>query len=139
MNIDGKNLIMGRLAAIVAKKALLGEQINIFNCDEIVITGEKSRIFSDFKRVKEMGTHSTGPHQPKESFRIAKKKIRGMLPYKQSKGSEALARIKCFNKVPEEFKDAKLETIENINVDNTLISKYVTLKEISKFLGGKDE
>jgi len=139
MNIDGTNLIIGRLATVVAKKAILGEEVNIFNCDKIVITGNRSHTLSEFKRFTEMGTHTTGPFQPKEPFRIAKKKIRGMLPYKQEKGKIAFKRIKCFNNVPEEFKDTKLETVDGANVDNSLISKYITLKEISKFLGGKSE
>lgn len=139
MNIDGTNLIMGRLATVVAKKAILGEEVNIFNCDKVVISGNKSHVFGAFKRFNVMGTHTTGPFQPKESFRIAKKKIRGMLPYKQEKGKIAFKRIKCYNNVPEEFKDAKLETIDAANIDNSLNSKYVTLKEISKFLGGKSE
>lgn len=139
MNIDGTNLIMGRLATIVAKKALLGEEIKIFNCNKIVLTGNKKHLAAEFKRKREQGTHTTGPFQPKEPFRIAKRKIRGMLPYKQSKGKIAFERIKCYNSVPEEFKDLKLETIKNANIDNSLTSKYLTLKEISKLMGGKSE
>jgi len=138
MNIDGKNLIVGRLATVVAKKALLGEEVNIFNCNELVISGNKKTILAKFKRFSEMGTHTTGPYQPKEPFRIAKRIIRGMVPYKQAKGKEAFARIKCYNDVPEEFKDLKLETIKDCNVNETLISKYLTLKEISKGIGGKE-
>ncbi len=139
MNIDGTNLRVGRVGTIVAKKALMGEEINIFNCAEMVISGNKSDILAKHKRFNEMGTHSTGPFQPKQSFRIVKRMIRGMLPYKKERGSKALALIKCYNKVPEEFKDLKLETIESTDVDNSLISKYMTIKEISKFLGGKYE
>jgi len=139
MNIDGTNLIMGRIATVVAKKALLGEEVNIFNCDKIVITGNKKHILSEFKRKREMGTHTTGPFQPKEPFRIAKRKIRGMIPYKQGRGREAFKRIKCYNGIPVEFKDLKLEIINGANIDNSLTSKYLTLKEISNFLGGKSE
>ncbi len=137
MNIDAKGLILGRLGTVVAKKALLGEQINIYNCNEVVITGEKKRIFNDYKRKREMGTHSTGPFQPKVSFKFVKRSIRGMLPYKKSKGREALDRIKCFNGMPEE--GVKMETIDNAHIDNTLVSKFINVKELCKLMGGKVE
>jgi len=62
-----------------------------------------------------------------------------MLPYKQPKGRDAFERIKCYNGIPEEFKDAKLETIKEANIDNSLMSKYLTIKEICKLMGGKVE
>ena len=36
MIIDARNLILGRLATITAKKALQGEDIHIINCENIV-------------------------------------------------------------------------------------------------------
>ena len=137
MNINGKDLIVGRLGTIIAKKALLGETINVFNANELVISGTRKAILAKFKRFQEMGTHSTGPFQPKEPQKIAKKIVRGMLPYKQARGRTALDKIKFYNNIPKEFENEKLESIEGCDVNNTLISKYLTLKEISNLLGGK--
>jgi ribosomal protein L13 len=39
--------------------------------------------------------------------RIVKRTIRGMLSYKQKRGSDALKRIICYNQTPEEFKEVK--------------------------------
>jgi len=139
MNIDGKNLRLGRIATVAAKKALLGEEVNIFNCNEVVITGNKKHLLSEFKRKREMGTHSTGPFQPRVSFRFVKRAIRGMLPYKKSKGRDAFERIKCYSTIPNEFKDIKLESLKEAHIDNSLMSKYLTVKELCKSMGGKVE
>ena len=139
LNIDGKSLILGRLATVVAKKALLGETVNVFNCDEVVITGTKAHLSAEYKRKREMGTHSTGPFHARVSFKFVKRSIRGMIPYKKPKGREAFDRIRCFNNLPEEFKATKLETIEKANIDNSLMSAYLSVKEICKLMGGKVE
>jgi len=45
MIIDATNLILGRLGTYVAKKALLGNKIDIVNCENSVVTGNRKRIF----------------------------------------------------------------------------------------------
>ena len=37
MIIDAKNLVLGRMATVVAKEALLGEKIDIINCEKAVV------------------------------------------------------------------------------------------------------
>jgi len=46
MIIDATNLIAGRLATFVAKKALLGEEIEIVNSEKAVLTGKKSDLMT---------------------------------------------------------------------------------------------
>ena len=139
MNLDAKNLRAGRLATVAAKRALLGEEVNICNASDAVITGEKKRILQQYKQQQERGTPTTGPFQHRIPARMLKRIIRGMLPHKQPRGREALKRIKCYNTVPEELKDAKLETVEAAHIDNSMATKYITLREIASFLGGKHE
>ena len=38
MIIDATELIVGRFATVAAKKALLGERIDIINCEKAIIT-----------------------------------------------------------------------------------------------------
>ncbi len=38
MIIDANNMILGRLASFAAKKALLGEKIDVINCEKAVIS-----------------------------------------------------------------------------------------------------
>ncbi|MCD4666255.1 uL13 family ribosomal protein, partial [archaeon] len=87
MNINAENLILGRVATYAAKKALMGETVNVVNCDKIIITGSKKQILDRYLARIHKGSRPTkGPFFPKTSERIVKRTIRGMLPYKQYKG-----------------------------------------------------
>ena len=137
MNIDAKDLRLGRLATVVAKKALLGEDVNVFNCDKVVITGSRSMIEAKARQRREMGTHSTGPFHHRVPFKYVKRAIRGMLPYKKVKGRTAFDRIMWYNNIPAEFQDKKIETIPEAHVDSSMAAKFMYVKEICKFMGGK--
>lgn len=137
--IDAKGLLLGRMCSEVAERLLLGETIDIVNCEEAVISGDKYRIIRDFKRKREMGIPSKGPHYPKESFKIVKRTVRGMLPYKREKGRKAFDRLKCYNTLPEAFRSKPTETMEKANVDKLPNTKFVKVKHISMIIGGKVE
>jgi large subunit ribosomal protein L13 len=136
--VDAKDLILGRLATNVAKKALLGETINIINCEKAVITGNKNTILSLYKRRMEMGVHTNGPFLPRMPDRFVRRTIRGMLPYKTPKGRDAYKRIMCFSGIPKEFASEKTITFVNANIDKLPYLKFITVKEICKFLGAKE-
>ena len=137
MIIDATNLIMGRVAAIAAKKAILGETINIVNCENAIVTGSKQRVLADYKQRLDRGIPLKGPYFPKQSDRIFRRTIRGMLPYKKEKGKLAFKRIMCYIGLPDQFSSQKLEKIETADVSKVPNTKYVYLKDIAKHLGGK--
>jgi large subunit ribosomal protein L13 len=134
--IDATDLILGRLAAHVAKQALLGETIRIVNAEKAVITGHPTSILAAQKRKREMGAPLIGPYYPRMPERIVKRTIRGMIPYKRPRGKEAFARVRCYIGVPEDFKNEKLVTFKNMNVEKTR-AKYVSVEEISKHFGAR--
>ncbi len=137
MIIDAKNLILGRIATITAKKALLGEKIDIVNCEEIVVTGNKKSTLAKYQKRRDMGEPFHGPFFPRGEDMIVKRAIRNMLPYKKERGKKAFKNIKCYTKIPNKFKDKPLETIESANVSKMKNLKYIKIKEISDFLGRK--
>ena len=137
MIIDATDLLLGRMAAFVAKKALLGEQVTIINCEKAVISGNRERIFADYKQNRDRGTHVKGPFVLRLPDRIVKRTIRGMLPYKKPRGLAAYKSIKCYIGLPDELKDKKAETLKACNVEKTNNLKYVSVNEISKYLGAK--
>jgi large subunit ribosomal protein L13 len=139
MIIDAKNLIAGRLATYAAKKSLLGEGIVIVNSEAAVMSGAKEHVLKTKKQDFDRGIPSKGPFIPKRPERYLKRIIRGMLPYKQPKGKEAFKRIKCHVGVPSNYKDQKIETIKSADVSKLPNTRYVTIKEICRHLGGKNE
>lgn len=133
--IDATDLIVGRLASKVAKRALEGERIEIINAEKAVISGDKIMTFKNFKQKIDRGEPSKGPFYPKRPDRIIKRIIRGMLPYKRERGRKALKRIKVFIGNPEQIKEAK--TIKSINYHKMKVHKYIRLEDLSRKLGSK--
>ncbi len=114
--IDGKNLVLGRLATLVAKKAMMGEEVSIVNSDQIIITGNKTTIQREFKEKRSrFGSSHKGPVHHRVSEKIVKRAIRGMLPdHRFGRGKEALQKIKCYSGIPEEFKDKEFFKIISV-------------------------
>ena len=137
MIIDANDLVLGRLGTYVAKKALLGEKIDIINCENSVVTGDKYKIFEDYKKRSRRGTPSKGPFIYKIPDRFVKRSIRGMLPYKKERGRSAFKNIKCHIGVPENLKKEKFDTIKFANVGKLPNLKYVRVKDICINLGAK--
>lgn len=137
MIIDGTNLIAGRVATRAAKLALLGEKVDIVNCDKLVITGNKKNIIERFTQKIHRGTPHHGPFYPKTSDRIMRRMIRDMLPYKKERGIKAFKRVMCYVGIPDKFKNEKMETIKEANVSKLPNIKFMTFGELTKYIGGK--
>ncbi|MEM2925554.1 MAG: 50S ribosomal protein L13 [Methanocellales archaeon] len=137
INADG--LILGRLASIVAKRLLLGEEIAIVNIEKAVISGSEENIFKEYKAMRDKGSREKGPYFPRMPDQIMKRTIRGMLPYRQKKGREALARLRIYIGIPDELKskEKEFESIELASMSRLSSARYMTLGEVSKMLGAK--
>tara|TARA_Y100000034_G_C6897857_1_gene414409 strand:+ start:2623 stop:3042 length:420 start_codon:yes stop_codon:yes gene_type:complete len=138
MILDAKDLIVGRMATFVAKKSLLGEKIDVVNCEKAIITGNKKEIFERYRKQRDRGGPFHGPFLPKMPDRFLRRSIRGMLPYKQEKGRKAFERIMCHISVPKQFKDKKMETVKEANISRIKTLKYITVGDICRFLKGKE-
>jgi large subunit ribosomal protein L13 len=132
--IDATDLILGRFATVVAKRALMGEKIDLVNCEKAIITGDKVTVYKKYKEQDKRGTPLKGPYLPKMPDRFIRRAIRGMLPYKQEKGKLAFRKIMCYLGIPEELKNEKLETIETANITKSKTFKYITVGELCKLL-----
>ena len=133
MIIDATDLIIGRMATVVAKKALLGEKVDIINCEKALISGSKKDVLAKFKARRERGQPTKGPFIPRRPDMLVKRTIRGMLPYKQEKGLKAFKRIKCYLGVPEGME--KAETIKEAHISKLPTLKYITIGTLSRELG----
>ncbi|MBN2112285.1 50S ribosomal protein L13 [Candidatus Woesearchaeota archaeon] len=135
--IDATNLILGRLASYAAKKAILGCNVKIFNCEKAVITGNKAYLIKEYAHKRQRGNPSKGPFVPRIPDRFVRRVVRGMVPYKISKGREAYKRVMCYVGVPENFKDKKLITIPSSDISKTKSLRFLSVKEICASMGGR--
>ena len=135
MIIDAKDLIMGRLAAQVAKKLLEGEKISIINAESAIITGSRDHILDHYRQRRARGHPYHGPHFPRMPDRILRRAVRGMLPYKRKRGRDAFHRLKVFIGKPQALKEVESQTIPGINLASSNTGKFMRLGDISRELG----
>jgi large subunit ribosomal protein L13 len=132
--IDASGLILGRMASIVAKRLLQGENIVIVNAEKSALSGKRLSRVKEAKEFLEVGHPGKGPFHPRRPDRIVHRTIRGMLPRRIPKGQQALKRLRVYLGVPEEFKNSKMETIPQASVAK-LKGPYFTLGEFAKEIG----
>ena len=139
MIINGEGHILGRLASITSKKLLEGEEVIILNADKIMLTGNKDWAYAKYKQRVDRASISNprdlGPKYPRRPDDIFRRTVRGMLPYKKSKGREAYKGLKAFVGVPEEYQNAEFQEIPQAEFQN--VRKGMELGEVSKLLGAK--
>jgi len=100
--IDAKEAIVGRLATVVAKAAMLGDEVKVVNCEQAVISGTKTRVISRELNRYHRGIPTKGPFISRLPDRYVRRIIRGMLPHKQPKGNAAFKRVMCYLGIPED-------------------------------------
>ena len=125
--IDGRNLIHGRLASVVAERIMDGEEIVVLNAEAIV--------FADFKAKVDRGdtTKRKGPFYPRRADLLFKRCVRGMIPWTTTSGRDAYRRLHVFVGTPKQFQDCEKERPEE--ACRKITGKYTTLGAVSKFLG----
>ena len=126
--IDGNGAIFGRICSFTAKKALEGNEVIIVNSEKTIMTGNKKDTIAKYSSIRKKGGHSQkGPKLSNVPHRILKRAIRGMLPdHRKGQGKETLKRIKCYDGMPEEFKEEKMM---KVNAPKKL--KFMELKELA--------
>ena len=106
---------LGRLASITSKNLLEGEEVVILNAEKIMLTGNKEWAYAKYKQRVDRASISNprdlGPKYPRRPDDIFRRTVRGMLPFKKSKGKTAYKGLKAFVGVPAEYADAELDTV----------------------------
>lgn len=141
--IDARDCILGRVASAVAQRAMDGEKVAIVNAEDAVITGSDDDIMSVYEKRIEVGS-DRGPYYPKRPDRIFKRAVRGMLPYKKTRGREALENVRVYvgnpfdegsAMSPADGEAVDAEVLEETSLDRLSSIKFISLGEISEKLG----
>ena len=136
--IDANGLILGRLASTVAKQLLSGdEKVYIINAEKAIISGSRAATLREYRETRVRGATEFGPYFPKRPDRILKRTVRGMLPYKKSRGKDAMSRLKVYVGVPYELKGAEAIAIADADMRLLSSNKYMELGEVSQKMGSK--
>ena len=84
MIINGEGHILGRLASVVSKKLLDGEEVVVLNAEKIMLTGNKDWAYARYKQRVDRKSISNprdlGPKYPRRPEDIFRRTVKGMLP-----------------------------------------------------------
>src|SRR2546422_114160 len=115
--IDATGHVVGRLASILAKRLLNGEDIVVVNAEKAIVTGRKQVVFEEYRARHARGSTASrmrgiGPNYPRRPDMILRRTISRMMPYQQPRGREALKRLRVYLSLPDAYKDKPLEIVE---------------------------
>ena len=135
MIIDAKDAILGRLSSYAAKQILLGNKVDVVNCEEAVVSGKKAAILSQYIRRIDRKAPGKGPYLYRRPDMFVRRTIRGMLPFKRARGQDAYKNIKCYIGVPENLRNEKMMTLQDSTSEKIQSTDYMKVKDICRQIG----
>jgi len=138
--VDASDTILGRLGARVAKMLLEGKRVVIINAEKAIISGDPQYIIEKYRAKSEIHSRTNprrGPFHYSRPDLFVKRTIRGMLPWKKSRGRLAYKRLRVYLGVPPEFRKLTPIKFEDIGIKEKFESKWISVGELLKQLGWK--
>ena len=132
--IDASGLVVGRLAAQCAKKALTGHEIKIYNIGKAVLSGNPKQIVEVYRKRRTMTDHANPENAakwPRRPYFFFKKILSGMMPASR-RGKQALALVKAYVGSNVE----KCAGVKRVKHSSKLGFKFISLQQLCNDLGG---
>jgi large subunit ribosomal protein L13 len=128
--VDAEGATVGRVGTLVAKQLLQGKKVVVVNSEKAIIVGDRYGIIADYLAKRRLGKGvQKGPFFYYQAEMILRKSIRGMLPWKRTRGREAYRQLVCVKGVPAQYTNAKKITFEKRDR-----LKFITLGDLSKLI-----
>jgi large subunit ribosomal protein L13 len=136
--VDASNLILGRMATYVAKRALEGKRVIIVNAEQAVISGTKARVVARAKlklKTRTLGNQAKAPTHPRRPDNYVRRVVRGMLPWKKSRGKDAFRRVQVFIGIPVDYEGKPSVKIQDASASRLKVP-YVSVAQLAQEIGG---
>uniref|UniRef100_A0A7S1AD99 60S ribosomal protein L13a n=1 Tax=Noctiluca scintillans TaxID=2966 RepID=A0A7S1AD99_NOCSC len=104
--VDCKGHLLGRLASVLAKELLNGQNVVCVRTEDVNISGSLYRNklkYAEFKRKTNNSNPKHGPFHFRAPSKILWRTIRGMIPHKTARGAAALDRLKSYEGCPHPY------------------------------------
>ncbi len=140
MIIDGKDLVLGRLASFAAKRLLEGEQVAIVNAEQVVVSGRQDATFDAYDawlETRNLTNPRKGPFHLKRPEELVRTAVRGMLPFDKPRGRKAFRRLRVHIGVPKELSGKELMSIPDASLERLGTRRFIRVGELSKHLGAR--
>jgi large subunit ribosomal protein L13 len=127
--IDVEDAVLGRAGSYIAKELLKGNSVFVINSEKIMISGSKEVIVEKVLKKRRMGRGGSlkGPKYIRQSDRLLKRMMRGMLPWDRQKGRDAYKRLICYVGNGK-FSEDELKNV--IRLEHKKPMKYIIMKEL---------
>ena len=143
---DATDLVLGRLASVVAKQLLSArregreDRVIVTNSECAIVSGKSESVFAEYQTRYELNHPRKGPFFPRMPDLIFKRTVRGMLPYqKKSSGRAAFKALRVEIGCPSHLNGDELpdghQHGESDSLKRGLPERFVRLGEISESLG----
>ncbi len=143
---DATDVVMGRLASVVAKQLLAArregrdDRVIIINSERAIVSGKSESVFAEYQTRYELNHPRKGPFFPRMPDLILKRTVRGMLPYqKKSTGRAAFRALRVEIGCPSHLSGDELPDGHQLGESPSLVrglpERFVRLGDISESLG----
>ncbi len=132
--IDGKGMIFGRLASRVAKTILSGEDVQLINADQMILSGNPKSITAKLRARRAAKHKGTPKHSPKWSkipHLLVKRMIRGMLPWDRARGRDAHHRLLVYTGNPKNLTPTMAHEASVLKKG----ARYITIRNLCRMIG----
>ncbi|MEW6605005.1 MAG: 50S ribosomal protein L13 [Thermoproteota archaeon] len=140
--VDATNCIAGRMCSHVSKLLLEGNRVAIVNAEKAMLSGNNRyktiELYKEHLEINSVTNPIHGPFHPRRPDTILSKMVRGMVPKRKSSGITAFKRLRVYIGVPEEMKNAKMESFEDSKITKPE-AYYISIGEIAKQIGWKGQ
>lgn len=136
--VDATNLIVGRMATYVAKKALDGTRVVVVNAERAVVSGTKYRVVARAKtklKTRTLASQRKSPTHPRKPDTYVRRVVRGMLPWKKSRGKDAFRRVRVFVGIPADYVDKPMVRLADADASRLRVP-YISIAQLSQEIGG---
>jgi len=102
--VDVSNQVAGRVASVIAKQLLQGENVVVINAEKAVLSGSRATVVLAWKDRLGLRTATSpwkGPFHAREPQKILHRIIRGMIPWNRTGGHLAMKRLRVYIGTPE--------------------------------------
>ncbi len=126
------------MATYVAKKALEGNRMVVVNAERAVISGTKARVVARAKtklKTRTLANQAKTPTHPRRPDNYVRRVVRGMLPWKKSRGKDAFKRVRVFIGTPSDYQGKPSVKLDDA-VATRLRVPYITVAQLAQEIGG---
>lgn len=140
--VDATNCIAGRMCSHVSKLLLEGNRVAIVNAEKAMLSGNNRyktiELYKEHLEINSVTNPIHGPFHPRRPDTILSKMVRGMVPKRKSSGITAFKHLRVYIGVPEEMKNAKMESFDDSKITKPE-AYYISIGEIAKQIGWKGQ